>query len=181
VYGAALNHVSDVDQSIDASDGDFSRQVCTGTLRHLLQAVQTEDGPILNALSFPKSLSGMDPSAFSSEVEAWELTERMKFCPVEARFPVGDMRWGLAATRGARHWMHIDADGLGTFLDTKAGTKLWILFGHCTGGDRHMFGSTDIYLGGFDTNGINEGLWSRSVDDQSWRAEAVYLTPGTRL
>ncbi len=168
-----------LDQSIDASDGDFSRQVFMGMLQHLLQAIQTEGSPILNALSFPKSLTGIDPSAFSTEVEAWELTECMKFCPVEAVFPAGDMRWGLAATKGARHWIHIASDGLGTFLDPKTGAKLWILFSHCLGGDRHEFGSTDQFLGDFDTNAVNDGRWVGEVGERSWRAEAVYLTPGT--
>ncbi len=159
------------DQSINASDQHFPRQLCIGTLRHVLDSARSQDGPILNALSFPLALAGMRCSALSSEIEAWRLTERMKFCNAEASFPIGDMRWGLAATRGGRHWVHIDSDGLATFIDVRCGGKWWIIFTPLEGQDKYIFASIDQFFDGFET--INPpGRYS---------AEAIYLTPGTRL
>lgn len=159
-----------------------------GTLKQMLEASRSKSGQILNALSFPLPLSGVFPSAMSSEIEAWKLTERKKFCPSNLAFPVAEMRWGLAATAGSRHWIHIDSDGLGTFVDTQCGAKWWILFAPPAGQSKHWFGSVELYLNGFDTNGINGGRWdlgnSGDPPDQGgdlWIAEAVYLTPGMRL
>jgi hypothetical protein len=165
------------DQSIDANDGNFSHQLCVGTLRQLLEAAHSEDGPILNALSFPFSLDGVVHSplsreleALSSEIEAWRLTEGIEFCNDKATFPTGDMRWGLCGTSGARHWIHIDSDGLGTFVDMRCGGNWWIIFTP-PDGDKYALASIDQFLGNFDIT---------RVPDQ-WVVEAVYLTPSTRL
>ena len=82
------------------------------------------------------------------------------------------MRWGLAATAGARHWIHIDSDGLGTFVDVKCGAKWWILFTPLEGQDKHAFSSIDQFLNDFDVVRLTDGRWE---------AEAVYLTEGNRL
>lgn len=162
-------------QSIDASDEYFPRQLCVGTLRHLLWAARSKDGPIINALSFPFPLDGVlhsplscELEAVSSEIEAWRLTEGMAFCNEKASYPTGDMRWGLCSTKGARHWIHIDSDGLGTFVDVRCGGKWWIVF---TSDDNQAFASIDQFFGNFRTTKI----------PKNWVAEAVYLTPGTRL
>ena len=137
--------------------------------------------PILNALSFPLPLSGLLPSAVSSEIEAWRLTERMKFCPVEVHFPVGEMRWGLASMRGARSWAHLDSDGMGTYIDVQCGGRWWITLNS----GRGAFGSIENFLNEFDTNGVDQGRWdvNSMVSDEhgDWIAEAVFLTRGTRL
>ncbi len=95
----------------------------------------------------------------------------MKFCNTEAHYPTADMRWGLAATHSARHHTHIDSDGLGTYVDVRCGGKWWIVFCPFDGQDEHSFSSIDAFLDNFDT----------SSPDNRWRAEAVHLTPGTRL
>lgn len=121
----------------------------------------------------------------SSEVEAWQLTQGLKFCPREVQFPVGRMRWGLAATRGARHWIHIVSDGLGTFVDVKCGTQWWIIFGPPENQGKYAFGSVEMFLDDFDTNGIQEGRFWIDGDgnrrDNAWVAEAVLLSAGSRL
>jgi hypothetical protein len=121
----------------------------------------------------------------STEIEAWRLTERMKFCPVELRFPAGEMRWGLAATRGGRSWLHIDGDGLGTYIDTQCGGRWWITFNPPSNMNKDAFGSKEQYLHNFDTNGVDGGRWDLNRmernEGEEWIAEAVYLSKGTRL
>jgi hypothetical protein len=178
---------SRTDQSIEALDGDYAQQIRNGTLRQLVEASRSQSSPILNALSFPLGLSGAQPSSFSSEIEAWRLTKGLKFCPPELQFPVGELRWGLAATEGGRHWMHVDSDGLGTFIDVKTGLKMWIVFSPPSAHSPHRFASIDTFLDGFDTNGVVGGRWdidSRMIDsdnDDRWIAEAVCLGKDTRL
>jgi len=168
------------------SDGYYPRQVVVGTPKQLLDASCSASGPILNALSFPLGLSGVKPSSISSEVEAWRMTEGMIFCPSEgssrAEFPVSEMRWGLAATRGARHWIHIDSDGLGTFIDVKCGGKWWVVFSPPAKLGKHGFGAIDTFLNNFNVDGENKGRFGDEVDDDDrWIAEGVYLSEGTRL
>ena len=160
-----------------------SVQMCTGTLRQMLEASTSDGGLILNTLSFPLLLSGISQSPMSSEVEAWKVTEGKTFCSRLLAFPVGEMRWGLAATAGARHWIHIDSDGLGTFIDVQCGGKWWILFGPPDGQSKAFFGSIETFLNNFDLNAEKGGRWDveADVDELPWVAEAVYLTPGTRL
>lgn len=176
------------DQSIDATDGYYRKQMVIGTLRGLYETSRTESGAILNALSFPLSLSGVNVSAMSSEVEAWRSTQGELFCPPEVQFPVGDIRWGLAATKGARHWIHIDSDGFGTYLDVQCGGKWWITFNPPATKDKMAFADIFQFLDGFDTNAENDSYWAIAADGEkeideatAWVAEAIYLSPGTRL
>ncbi len=98
-------------------------------------------------------------------------------------FPVSEMRWGLAATCGGRHWIHIDADGLATFIDLQCGGKWWIVLCPPEHLGKHGFASIRTFLGGFDTNGVDQARWGPRQDgnQDQWRAEAIYLTEGTRL
>jgi hypothetical protein len=170
VFFTYLEYSILLDQSIPVTDSDYRSQVCTGNLRQMLDASRTPTSPILNALSFPQPLSGIQSSTMSSEIEAWQVTEGKPFCGRNLAFPTGTMRWGLAATEGARHWIHIDSDGLGTFVDVLCGGKWWILFCPPKGKSKTAFGSIDIFLNGFETDAPGP-----------WVAEAVYLAPGTRL
>jgi len=81
------------------------------------------------------------------------------------------MWWGLAATAGARHYLYIDNDGLGTVIDMKTGAKLWIICTPNDGQDKCTFTSIIQFLGDFDITKI----------DRQWKAEAIYLTSDTHL
>jgi hypothetical protein len=119
----------------------------------------------------------------SSEIEAWRVTEGEPFCVPESQFPVGEMRWGLAATRGARHWIHIDSDGLGTFIDVQCGGKIWIVFSPPANRGKYDFASIEQYLD-FEVTPSEGGCWDVDIepkDSEHWIAEAVYLSRGTRL
>lgn len=139
--------------------------------------LENERGKSLNALEFPLPESDFRPLPFSSETYAWRTTNGMMLCGSNSEpFPVRDLRWGLVATSGAHHWLHIDSDGFGTFLDVKVGIKLWLLGRPKLGQNdpcHKGFASTSIFLSpDFDVNIPCLELWD-------W--EAVVLTPGTRL
>ncbi len=165
-------------------DGDYAAQMRTGTLLQMLDATRSPTGPILNALSFPRPLKGAVRSGMSSEVEAWEVTAGKAFCPGTLLYPMGEMRWGLAATAGGRHWIHVDSDGLGTYIDVQCGGKWWIIFCPPDGQTKYAFSEILTFLNSFDTNAELGGRWELRTGEQEqfpWVAEAVYLTPGTRL
>jgi hypothetical protein len=129
------------------------------------------NGAIINGLSFPLPLSAIKRDKLCSDIEAWRLTEGLPFCTAKAKYPTSDMRWGLASMRGSRHWVHLDCDGLATFVQLLCGSKLWILLSPELGDDPDSSARVDLYLNDFDT----------SIVVKTWDAEAVYLTPGTRL
>jgi hypothetical protein len=158
------------DQSIPMKDDDMSCQLRVGTLEHILAMARDPEGAIINGLYFPLPLSAIkDP--LSSETEAWRLTEGLPFCKSKAVYPTSEMRWGLASTRCARHWTHIDSDGLATFVDVINGEKIWILLKPYLDGEPDPSGHIDVYLEDFNPAQVNP----------TWEAEAVLLTPGTRL
>jgi hypothetical protein len=150
---------------------DYGVQLCTGTLEDLLKSAGKKDGAIINALSFPLPLREICKSAYRSDVEAWHITEGLPYCDQEARYPTSDVKWGLAATAGARHWIHIDCDGLATEIDVVTGSKVWYLFTPEEGMTDSAFAKIDQFFGEFDVTNPPPG----------WRAEAVLLRPGTRL
>ena len=159
------------DQSIPVVEGDMSAQLRVGTLEDILNMAQDPDGAIVNGPSFPLPLSAVKRDKLSSEVEAWRLTEGLPFCRDKALYPTAAMRWGLAATAGARHWLHLDCDGLGTVVDLLCGSKWWILLKPHLYGEPDSTAHIDLFLDNFDP----------SVVVKTWDAEAVLLTPGTRL
>lgn len=162
--------VSTPDQSIPVND-DYSVQLCTGTLEHLLESARNPDSAILNALSFPLPLSEIRKSSFASDVEAWRVTEGLPYCGPNARYPTADMRWGLAATKGARHLIHIDCAGLATVIDILCGKKSWCVFTPEIDVSYDAFGDIDQFYNEFDVTNA----------PPYWVAEEVCLQPGTRL
>jgi hypothetical protein len=142
-----------------------------GTLEDILDTARDPNGAIINGLSFPLPLSAIQKDKFSSEIEAWRLTEGLPFCNNKALYPNSEMRWGLASTAGARHWVHVDCNGLATFVDLLCGGKWWIIFRPHLDGEPDASSHVDLFLDDFDP----------AVVVKTWDAEAVLLTPGTRL
>ena len=150
---------------------DHLVQICTGTLEHILASVREEGSAILNALSFPLPLSEIRKSAFSSDAEAWRITEDLPYCEQDVLYLTADVRWGLVATAGGRHWIHVDCDGLCTIIDPLTGAKLWLLFTPAEKLSDLIFADVDQFFNGFDVTNPPD----------YWAVEAVYLKPGTRL
>jgi len=166
-----------IDQSIQVPQDDYSNQQKMGTLAQILRASRREHGRVLNALDLPRSLSGVNVSHYTTEVVAWRATQERPFC--KDRYPTGDNYWELVATRGARSWTHIDADGLGTRFEVGCGAK-WIVIGRppLTEDDAdgltnsRFFSDRRLFTGNFAVEDASSALW---------QYEAVYLAPGTAL
>ena len=129
----------------------------------------------MNALSFPRSGSGYDHRLsrhFATDVAAWISTEGKVVCEDDMMFPTGDMRWGLAALKGAVHWVHIDSDGFGTFIDVKCGMKYWMIL---KPKNKQEWGLDRI--GAFHHPGFSLNEPSSELFD----VEAVALHPGSTL
>lgn len=134
------------------------------------------DGKILNGLNFPMPEEGLGRWPFSSDSVAWKATKGALGCSLEEAPPLGDFRWGLAATTGALSWTHIDSNGLGTYIDTKAGKKWWIVLKR----------NGEGYDGNFRTCSDAYGFFGGNYevddpDEDEWDFEALILSPGTRL
>lgn len=165
-----FSNIRRADQSIPVVD-DLTVQLRIGTLEHILDMARDPNGAIINGLSFPLPLSAIKRDKLSSDIEAWRLTEGLPFCTEKASYPTADVRWGLASTAGSRHWPHLDSDGLATFLDLLTGRKLWILLRPHLDNEPDAASHVDVFLDDYDP----------SVVVKTWDAEAVFLTPGTRL
>lgn len=145
----------------------------TGSVRSLLHSAK-EDGKILNALHFPMPEKGMGSEPFCTDSAAWVCTKGAAGCTQSQAPPLADFRWGLAATAGALSWWHIDSEGFGTYVDTIAGLKWWIV-ARRKGKDHgfESFSEAKIFFNGeYEVDHPNEEIWD---------LEAVVLHPGTRL
>lgn len=118
--------------------------------------------------------AGMGQFPFSTDSMAWKCTKGAAGFEQEKPPPLGDFRWGLAATTGALSWWHIDSNGFGTYVDTKAGLKWWIVARRK--GHAHRF-ETISEMGTF----CDKGYEVDEPNAEKWDLEAVILPPRTRL
>lgn len=109
-----------------------------------------------------------------TDCAAWKATKGAKGCAQEETPPYSSIRWGLAATKGALSWLHLDSNGFNTYVDTKSGFKWWIIGRRK--GEEHCFESFSEVEAFFDGNHHVE-----RPDAEKWDFEAVLLLPGTRL
>lgn len=117
---------------------------------------------------------GMGNMHFSTDSTAWMATKGILGCSHEESPPLRDVRWGLVALAGAISWIHLDSNGLGTYIDPQAGKKWWIVLKR-KGKDRVFESCSDakaFFSGDYDVD---------EADVESWDFEAVVLAPGTRL
>jgi hypothetical protein len=118
-----------IDQSIDRDPETHlyqSNRLVMGTVRSLLDSSQN-NGKILNGLNFPMPEQGLGMLPFSTDSAAWKVTKGALGYLQGQVPPLGELRWGLAGTTGALSWLHLDSNGFGTYVDTKAGRKWWIV------------------------------------------------------
>ena len=124
---------------------------------------------VLNALNFLMPSAFHPPTAMASDLAAFHTMVDLPLCGHTIPFPVMDCRWGLATTDGAFHYWHIDCDGFGTYIDTQAGSKWWVL------------ASPEGPFDFSDTSFLTEKFQLDSNNGEVCRLEAVLLTPGSRL
>ncbi|KAH6902170.1 hypothetical protein BKA70DRAFT_1113287 [Coprinopsis sp. MPI-PUGE-AT-0042] len=118
----------------------------------------------------PPGLRPEQQFTFSSEHIAWLRTLGNHFC--FAPYPTSSTRWSLVAFNGALHYLHIDADGFGTWVEVKHGLKLWVI-ARPKDKSTPSFSDVDGFLKIF-----GDGT---SPNPDSWTFEAIVLNPGTRL
>lgn len=117
---------------------------------------------------------GMGRWPFSTDFAAWLATKGSLGCSIEEVPPLNDFRWGLAATAGALSWIHVDSNGLGTYIDVKTGKKWWIVL--------KRKGKGYIFKSCSDAGPYFGGKHEMDVPNvEEWDFEAVVLAPGTRL
>ncbi|KAF8228271.1 hypothetical protein L208DRAFT_1050222, partial [Tricholoma matsutake] len=96
----------------------------------------------------------------------------------QPQFPTPATRWGLAATAGAHHRMHTNANSFSTYIQVKTGMKLWIVA--CPkGSDFANFANFLNIIHFHDSDGLDNPDLSDYKDQ--YRLEAMLLLPGSQL
>jgi hypothetical protein len=110
--------------------------------------------------------------SLASDMYAFQATADSHFCKVSYHpFPFASSAWGLAATRGAHHKFHLDADGFGTHIKVinKGGCKWWVI---ATPRNPQALASTLLFTRNFNVD---------NVDVENYNFEGMLLTPGMEL
>jgi hypothetical protein len=157
------------DLSIPVKDNYAVRQK-QGSLKDLLTHANMPNGRVLNALDF-KILTAQSPDGrIASDALIWNRTHGMPLFERDYDYPIKEFRWGLAATKGAQHTWHVDADGVATSVQVKTGAKWWVVATPRQGGDCYS-------LGKHSTAQYDPSLGNLA----DWRLDAILLQPGMQL
>ncbi|KDR86190.1 hypothetical protein GALMADRAFT_219157 [Galerina marginata CBS 339.88] len=159
--------VSVHDCSILPKKGSYVERSKQTTLGHVLECSRNPNGKILNVLDLPLGWKGAIPTPFSSETRAWMATEGLPYC--KTPLPADALRWALAATAGAHHSWHIDANGFGAKILVGCGGKL-LFVGRPRAPD--AFENVNMFINNMDTY---------SPCTERWDVEAIYLEPGDAI
>lgn len=138
------------------------------TVAQLLEIAQNPHGPIIQAsIPLPFHMTQSQIRQISGDFEAWFLTEEgIK----ETEYPVSSMRWASCWTTGARHWIQIHPNGLGTYLEVTCGGLLLLLLASPEDRGGSHFSSCYAFL-----------QTTRETDPAKLHVEALYLTPGSKV
>lgn len=116
------------DQSIPIRSNNLTSRNHRGCLYDMYTCAT---GPVsqqrpLNGLSFPQHHQGLavHPN-FATDARALQRTYSQRGC--FKTFPIADIRFGLAATRRAHTYWHIDQRGEATYVRVIAGLKAWLI------------------------------------------------------
>lgn len=177
-FGLQLTNPAPADQSQSgAKAASISKAMSRRTtLSELvdLSEIPLPARPIVNALSLPTppGLRAEQQFSFANDLRAWLRTRDNPFC--FSSYPTTDVRWNLVAFEGARHYLHLDSDGFGTWIEVKHGLKLWVL-ARPKDASVASFDEINGLLGTFNES---EG---KSPNSEKWIIEAIVLAPGTRM
>lgn len=161
-----------LDQSL-ALHANRNNTIRVGTLEDIHTHGESPTGNVLNALDFPMRHASMAPTPYASDAHALHRTADMPTWDQAKQFPTGDFRWGLAATAGAFHTLHVDSNGLATYINPLTGSKWWIVARPIGTLDPSTFEDMGLLLDkAFSVNGNGNGLFA---------LEAILLEPGTTL
>ena len=156
-----ISYVTFVDQSVRVGEaGAGELWLTTAMTGQLLEAANTPDGKILNALEFPMGLASFDPPPkYSTDLLSLRVAGR-GIVP-----PTSDIRWGTAATSGACTWFHLDSNGLGVSVNLKCRLKIWFFL-------KDDEGKLNV-INCFEDFELDEA--------NGYQLEAVVLRPGTQM
>jgi len=102
-------------------------ETVSGLVRDILDNAQP-DGKILNGLDFPLwNASTTEEAGFAVDIVAFDYV-RGKARAGNLPYPTGDMRWGLAGTANTVTSVHIDCDGVATYIRVACGKKIWGIY-----------------------------------------------------
>jgi hypothetical protein len=143
----------------------------TSPLRRIIQesSKPLQERRILNALSLA-GLALPYIADHSSDTASWVATKSSKGALDTSKFPTEATNWSIAATAGASHAVHMDADGASTRVVCRSGAKLWINFSPNAMGQKYQCRRADY---------LDIDVYRPSLE--GWRAEAMYLEPGMEM
>lgn len=121
----------------------------------------------LNALSLPNGLATEEAPPFDLQEVMWARTIKANYTNRE-KFPTADFHWFLVASANAGHAIHIDANGMATYVKLNSGQKIWSV-----GYDPERRG-----LSTFDLEKDASYDWN-SANKDKWEMDGIVLTPGS--
>lgn len=77
-------------------------------------------------------------------------------------YPAHVMRWGLAATKNAHHFWHIDSDGFGSYMFLECGLKVFFFGKPKDFGSNYSYASFQdgiLFTTTFQPDVVNSNLW----------------------
>jgi hypothetical protein len=141
-----------------------------GSLEHLLAHANMPDGRVLNALDFKVLTVPSPDERVANDAIIWNQTHGMPLFENDYDYPMKEFRWGLAATKGAQHTWHVDADGVATSVQVKTGGKWWVVASPRKGEDCYSLAKNSL------------SQYDPSIGNLSeWRLDAILLQPGMQL
>ncbi|KAG6913938.1 hypothetical protein DXG01_003397 [Tephrocybe rancida] len=138
---------------------------CIGTLRQVMESVNSENPKSLNVLDIAAKSDKIPEQPLFSDKVAWDHTT----AKAGENYPTSDMRWALASSGWTQHRWHQDSNGFATVVTVQSGIKWWYIGSPRKGIDPSRdSGGILRFLDGFDLDESN----SSRLD-----VEVVVLTP----
>lgn len=158
------------DYSIKPANGECGPTVVSGRVRDIWDN-RHPSGKILNALDLPLYDGNTEPTAYATDLHAWDVTRGHHHIDQASPYPTEHMRWALVSLKNSITFVHVDCEGLGTDVWVADGGKVWAFLRERPG--NHL-SSIDFFLdNGFR---LNEVLHSSAYD-----FEAIAMRPNDRL
>lgn len=112
------------DYSIKPANNVCGPTVVSGRVRDLWDN-RHPSGRILNALDLPLYDGNLEPTEYTSDLHAWDVTRGHHHIDQSSSYPTEHMRWALAGHENALTFLHIDCEGLCTDVTVADGGKAW--------------------------------------------------------
>ncbi|KJA20592.1 hypothetical protein HYPSUDRAFT_142053, partial [Hypholoma sublateritium FD-334 SS-4] len=124
IAGTQSRQISLNDYSIKPANNGCEPTVVSGRVRDLWDN-RHPSGRILNALDLPLYDGNMEPTEYTSNLHAWDVTRGHHHIDQSSSYPTEHMRWALAGHENALTFLHIDCEGLCTDITVSDGGKAW--------------------------------------------------------